>query len=256
MIRVISTLLLISVSFILFSQNRGYKSVINHLKNNRLEEDLIILNNDTLQNIFKYQYLLKATGLRNDSLLYTVKKIEYSNGVVDILANYTFGDHLISQSVPNDSLAFSHYRKALDIAKQRKDSLLVNECLVRICDRLFFNGKDLDKFKSYINEFDDWKVDKVDAFWVNYYEIAYKLLRHYENNKERNTIDTKVLTFDKGFELASQSEYFIGVMHQLKGIYYDVFTNNYYEAEKEFKLAINYYEKNTILFLTIWYIRT
>ena len=218
--------------------------IVFKLKTNDLKKSLLTLNsgNDTLNNLFQYQYLFKIQGIKNDSLILK-KNLENLFGKTGIIANYIYGDYIITKKTPNDSLAFFHYKLALKLSKKEKDTLLTNECLNRICDRLFSNAKDLILFKEYIEEYDKWKNDDFDKFWIHYYHIAYKLLCHLEIDKQKNTLDINKLGFEQGFLLASNSDYFLGLMHQLKGIYYDVFTDEYFKAKEEFKYAINSYEK-------------
>lgn len=217
------------------------KSIIK-LKNNDINVSITKYKNDTIKNLFSYQLLYKNNGIISDTLILK-KELKKLKGRVGIIANYIYGDFLVSRKTPNDSLAFYHYKLALRFAKEKKDTLLINECLLRICDRLFTNGKNLNLFNDYVKEYKIFGKDNVDRFWIHYFQIAHKLLSHLEISKEKNTLNEEVLRFSKGFEFAEGSIYFIGVMHQLKGIYFDVFTTNNFKAENEFKNAITNFEK-------------
>lgn len=219
-------------------------SIILALKEYNLKKTdslISVFKNEPLKKAFLKQFNYNKHGKSLDNKL--IQNIDSFSKRGKIIVNYLYGDYMVNLKTPNDSLAFYHYRIALNLAKEQNDTILINECLQRVCGKLFHNGKNLKLFSKYLVEYKLTANDSVDDFWVNYYQIAHRLLSHIEINKTRNSLKEETLYFDKGFKLAKNSIYFTGLMHQLKGVYYDVFTTSYLNAENEFTNAILNFEK-------------
>ena len=55
-----------------------------------------------------------------------------------IVNRYVYGDYLTHQTQPKDSLAYIQFKHAYTLAKQTKDTLLIQECLMRLCLLQFY----------------------------------------------------------------------------------------------------------------------
>ena len=216
--------------------------VIEKLKNNNFQIPIANVSDSTLRKVFAYQMAFKKQGIINDSLLLTID-LHQLKGTTKIIANYTYGDYVSHRDEDNDSVPFYYYTKALSLAQKRRDTLLINECLYRICDRIFNNEKSTTLFKQYIGEYTLSAKDTVDRFWVRYFSIGHDLQIHFVVKTPKNNIKEELFKFDKGFALAQKSAFFTGKLHQLRGIYYNLFTDRHQDAKNEFNNANINYEK-------------
>jgi len=82
-----------------------------------------------------------------------------------------YGDYLTHQTQPQDSLAYIQFKNAYALAKQTKDTLLLQECLFRICILQFHYQPPYKKKRDYVREIKTFSNDKVDEYWYYYFSL-------------------------------------------------------------------------------------
>ena len=125
----LSFLLLLSLK--LLGQNT-LDSLVNQLKeHDYVSTQKILLNSNkpVVKNAFSYLLDYKQLGYGTFEL-YGEEGLSNREIIVN---RYVYGDYLTHQTQPKDSLAYIQFKNAYALAKQTKDTLLLQECLFRIC---------------------------------------------------------------------------------------------------------------------------
>ena len=100
-----------------------------------------------------------------------------------IVNRYVYGDYLTHQTQPKDSLAYIQFKNAYTLAKQTKDTLLIQECLVRLCLLQFYYQLPYKKKRDYVREIKNFSNDKVDEYWHYYFSLNRRIDTLYREEK-------------------------------------------------------------------------
>jgi len=197
--------------------------------------------------IFKYEYQYLTKGINTfvdfDSL--KTRKIDYLDSI--LIYNY-LGDYYFRRESPNDSFSFNNYAKALDIAKEYDDTLLINESLRRINEHFLKNYKDKKLYKKYVNELAKYKQNTTDDFWDRLYSLIFEMTyASIDKNKaefdelEVQKLAQKFLALEKGF---SDNIYFKGLVNHHIGNFYTYPKYNE-QSRKHYLVALDSYKDST-----------
>ena len=138
---------------------------------------------------------------------------------------YVYGDYLTHQTQPKDSLAYIQFKNAYASAKQTKDTLLLQECLFRICILQFYYQLPYKKKRDYVPEIKTFSNDKVDEYLYYYFSLNRRIdtLCRKEKVVTEYPFDLEK-AHEKLITLAGSSAYLKGHALHNVGIYYYLFT--------------------------------
>ncbi|MBU3012548.1 hypothetical protein KO506_14135 [Polaribacter vadi] len=129
-----------------------------------------------LANYYITDFYLK--GLKNKIL---DNKFLKTTKDLNLKLNYT--DYLNYSTKNNDSIIYNNYLEVLNVAKQRKDTLQINESLRRILYYFFKRNNSLNynKVDKYLSEFKALKNSDWDNFWYEYLNNGFEISKAYFN---------------------------------------------------------------------------
>ena len=170
-----------------------------------------------------------------------------------IVNRYVYGDYLTHQTQPKDSLAYIQFKHAYTLAKQTKDTLLIQECLIRLCLLQFYYQLPYKKKRDYVREIKNFSNDKVDEYWHYYFSLNRRIDTLYHEKKAVSEYPSDLeIAHEKLITLAGSSTYLKGHALHNAGIYYDLFTAKIDSSINKFNKAIevfsskknNFFNKN------------
>ena len=185
------------------------------------QKTLLNSNKPVVKNAFSYLLDHKQLG-------YGTFELYGEEGLsnIEITVNrYVYGDYLTHQTQPKDSLAYIQFKNAYASAKQTKDTLLLQECLFRICILQFYYQLPYKKKRDYVPEIKTFSNDKVDEYWYYYFSLNRRIDTLYRKEK---VVTEYPFDLEKAHEklitLAGSSAYLKGHALHNVGIYYYLFT--------------------------------
>ena len=157
-------------------------SLVNQLKQHdyvSAQKTLLNSNKPVLKNAFSYLLDYKQLGYGTFEL-YGEEGLSNREIIVN---RYVYGDYLTHQTQPKDSLAYIQFKNAYALARQTKDTLLLQECLFRICILQFYYQLPYKKKRDYVPEIKTFSNDKVDEYWYYYFSLNRRIDTLYRKEK-------------------------------------------------------------------------
>ena len=233
-------LFLFTISFTSSSQN--FKEYLDSLNSNKLIyfKDSLLSNNKLSLDELKYlqfQKKIKFKGYVDTLILNFFSKKNQS-----ILKNIIIGDANLYSFPSKDSLSFDSYNKALEESVDKKDYILVSECIKKILYQLLKNRKNLNLLPKYLNIYKE-NLNTVNDSATYFY---FKTINDFDRNKIQKSINQIQVSLPVA--IRSKNKYLISKYLQFNGILYRQLSNRKVELENYTK-ALNYIEKEkTYLF--------
>lgn len=221
----------LTVALILFSsivKAQDFSETLYKLKYD-LEIDSSFLTNSKLNNKEKL-YLRNQLDLllegKTNITVNSINELKKKKSTTNLLL---LGDYYLFNENPKDSLSLDNYTKALNIAIQNKDTLLVNESLKKILFQLFKSRKALEIYPYYLDLYKNYIDNDVEKATFYYHRFNYLGSKFRKEN-----IDSLKWTLNIANET---NDIFIKAkLNQAIGLHYDFF-------KKEKDSSLKYYNK-------------
>lgn len=198
------------------------------------------LSNNDIKNILKFELNYLQKGDLVDSLLFNHnldKTTPYNQKCIYL---FIYADFINRSSVKFSNKAYKMYLTSYKIAKDNKDTILVNESIRRILNHHQKNPKNIRDYQYYVNQYKKYSKGRINKFWSSYYDVSLRINKIY-NYKEKIYLDDK--SFDSLLYQANKPV-FSGYVYQLKGIYYDIIVKNPEKGLHFSSLAKKYYDQS------------
>ncbi len=212
--------ILLSLSICYLTDAQNFYENIQHLNRYKL---------DSLKGLDRLSASKRAYILAQSNLIKNGNVKQSPNVVNAILKNILNGDYYLFNPEPRDSLAFDFYSKALNLALENNDTLLIAEASKKILNKLHKSRHALESYPNYLNTYKNYLHNENEV--VNYLFHKYNFQGSF---KRINKIDSLLILFRKSQLI--NNPYLSGKIAQLIGNEYDFF-------EKRNDSALFYYEK-------------
>ncbi len=227
--------LLLTVQLSFSQSNLAFRKALEDIKNYNIEKA-------------KKRLKQKDSSLIGELLFWNIKVLDsgnkdttinhhelYNSRFEEVLVNLKNADIYKNLNIPNDSLSFEHYQRALRIAKSIEDTLLVQFAFSKLIDHMYFKyTQTLTIIPSYLNEYRSYMSDDGDLATILFYEASVDAAIHRKPQISR---------LQKALDIAQKSNnrFIEGKLNQMIGIQYKFFL-------KETDSAIHYYSQAKKIF--------
>lgn len=228
--------------------------IIEFIKQGQLNEATAYIKSIKESNEVK-DFLLAYVGYLKDGfdkekiLLKTPKAFNQFPNAYKTMYYYMTGDIIFGLNKKVE--AYDYYLKAKKFAK-KESQFLQNEVLKRILG--YFQKKaqhNLELFKQYKATYLSQKHDKIDVFWLQYYNLWLRVHEEWLRklkNQDSFVTNIKAEEFDLLIKSAGNTIYFKGKVNQLLGIYYSSLVNNFTKADSIFNNAKELFQNDQFFF--------
>ncbi len=147
------------------------------------------------------------------------------------------GDYIFNNKFSNDSLAFSYYKKSLDLAIEYQDELLICEALKSI---LYYIGKNKSTHKEapyYLNLYKEYAYDQNESLQYNFYKLGFDAVKLKKSQVENYRVLLPAIIENENRVLEAK--------------FYQSLGNNFSFFHKELDSANYYYDKAIDILSTI-----
>ncbi|WP_323788580.1 sensor histidine kinase [Psychroserpens sp.] len=215
------------------SYAQDFNNAIQLLKSYKLD-DLEKLQPTLKLNQSEFDYLNNQKQLiingTTDSLIdFKIDSSSIKNSTLKLIL---LGDYYLFKNIPEDSLAYSYYSKAVNTALKTKDTILITESCKKIFKQLFKTRHSLDGYPIYLDIYKDYLYDANEKATYSFHLYNYEGSEH---RLEKIASLKLVLSAIKDKDLS----FLKAKINQLIGVEFDYFKKNsdsslvYYLKAKE-----------------------
>ncbi|MEE9361484.1 MAG: ATP-binding protein [Cellulophaga sp.] len=231
---------------VLFGNIQNDYQIIDLLRRNKYDQaEVILREQQEIREIYS-PYLLFQVKLHKEfdinkleDFLFRNPKPLLKNNYIDrfyyLIAN---GDLQFHKYPDKDLEAISYYKSALEIAKQKKDKVLICEVLKKILyvHRISFLV-DNSTYLTYLKMYKKYAYDILEKTYYDFYNLTFKFKNYYLDRWDKD-LEFNLLSRIKDNNIPN---YLKGKIFQLFGFYYEL-SGDYSKSNNFYTEAINYFK--------------
>lgn len=227
-----------NITFILSINIIGAQDFDNQIQKIKINQlDQVVTSNANFSEI-EIVFIKKQIDLAKqntvDSAAFNIPDIKYTY-TDSVLINILKGDFNLFKQKPNDSLAFDHYSKALNIALKKPNAILVAESSKKILFQLFKSRRSLEAFPRYLNIYGNYTYDNNELATYRFYKY------NYQGSADRiEQIDSLKIALN--IANSTSNDFLKGKISQMIGVQYAFFKKDRDSSLKYYLKAKNWLE--------------